>query len=305
MTNSRTGAVSAVALITVALRCAGGLAGDLGAAQSQKKGENLAKSEAKPPELTQDYLLAHGFKQSKKERDSFEAKGVRLADVASVLGFRISAVRHAISNPPDRDEAYVIVQEKRIVLRTEKADAKGNIVRLTPKHPDALCTVEISLKKYVPPLPPLKTDSNPRVTVKSVVVPKDRTKPLQVTYEIAAEGKLPLGLLFNQVYVRLTLKDSVLRETDGPFSDGCEEFTYLIKPGSPRTFTVKVPDDSALEDGDWDGLHPGKDKYAVQVGIDGRSVLKGEAFDYSWVNGRPRGDCKVESKKFEFTVRDK
>jgi hypothetical protein len=301
MINFRTGAVSAVVLIMVALRCASVFAVEPDAAQSPKKGENTAKSDTKPPELTRDYLLANGFKQSPKDADSFAAEHMGLKDAARILGFAIGSLHRRESS--DAVIRVGFVQGKRLVVRSETKGAKGNFIWRSAKRPDIVCTVEISLKKYVQPPPPLKTDSNPRVTVKSVVVPKDRTKPLRVTYEIAAEGKLPVGLLFNQVGVRLTLGNSVLCETVGPFSDGCEEFIYLIKPGAPRSFTVTVPDDSTLDDGDWDGFHPGKDTYAVQAVIDGQSVLRADAFDYSWVNGRPRRDCKVESKKFEFTVK--
>ncbi len=300
MTNIRTRSVSTVVLLSFALRCAVGFAVDPDTGQSHKKGENTVKSEAKPPELTRDYLLAHGFKQAPKDADSFTAEHLRLKDAARILGFEIHSLHRTVGQSFETDIRVGFAQGKRLVARSEKEDANGHIISLTAKHPDAICTVRISLKKYVPPRPPLTTDSNPRVTVKSIMVPKERRKPLRVTVEIAAEGKLPLGLLsLGQFRVRLTQGNSEVWETLAQPPDDFEDL--LIEPGSPRILTLTAPDEGTLESEEWHGFHSGK--YAVQVVIDGQSVLKGEAFDYSWVNGRPRRGCKVESRKFEFTVK--
>jgi hypothetical protein len=296
MAGFRRGPAPIVVFLLSALPCATGFAADPANAQSEKKGGVTVKSAAKPPEITRAYLLAQGFKVSGKGSDFFVAERMRLGDAARKLGFAIESLKRLPNGPPDQDVRGVDLEGAQCVVTSERA---RGVHRVRPRldRPEMVCDVKVFLGKL---RPPLKTDSNPRVTVKSVIVPKDRTKPLQVTFEIAADGKLPLGLLFRQIDIRLTLGKSVLWETPGVPPEDFEPI-YLIKPGSPRTLTLEAPDENLLEDGDWEGLHSGK--YAIQVVIDGQSVMAGEAFDYSWVNGHPRRDCKVEPKKFEFTVK--
>ena len=72
-----------------------------------------------------------------------------------------------------------------------------------------------------------------------------------------------------------------------------------MKPGSPITYTVSVPDEPTILEGEWKGLDPGK--YTLRVVIEGVGLVKGMGFDYLWLEGEPHGQ-KVESKKYEFTV---
>jgi hypothetical protein len=299
MANFPRGPAPIVVFLLSAFPCAAGFAADPAKDQSEKKGDVTVKSEVKPPEMTRAYLLAQGFKASDKDPEIFTAERMRLGDAARRLGFAIESLNRVPNRPRGQDVRGVQLKGAYCIVRSERAlGARGVGGRPRLDKSETVCNVMVSLGK---PNAPSTTDSNPRVTVKAVVVPKEHAKPLKVTFEIAAEGKLPLGIWFNQIQVRLTRGKSELWETLGQPPEDCEEFEYLIKPGSPRTFTVTAPDEGTLQNGEWNGLASGK--YAVQVVIDGQTVLRGDAFDYSWINGRPRRDCKVESKKFEFTVK--
>ena len=216
----------------------------------------------------------------------------------SALGFQITALRPTVSQPPNSDMRQGLVEGKQVLVQSEVRDEKGRIVRKSLDKPDAICTVYVSLKKYVPPKPPLRSDSTPRVQVKSVTVPKDRAKPLQVTFELAADGKTPVGLIQGQF-------NAYIMQGDSQAFTGTVQFParsvhrVLVKPGSPITYTVTAPDEGTIAEGEWKGLDPGK--YTLRVVIEGVGLVKGMGFDYLWLEGQPR-DRKVESNKFEFTV---
>ena len=160
------------------------------------------------PKLTREYLLANGFKQSAKNPDSFTVESVRLGDISKKLNFPLSALRRTVSSAPESDMRIVTVRDMEFVVRSEVHGPDFRAVERSFKSPDTLCTVGVSLKKRVPPKPPLKSDSTPRVQVKSVTVPKDRAKPLQVTFELAADGKTPVGLIQDQFHVYVIQGDS-------------------------------------------------------------------------------------------------
>ena len=125
------------------------------------------------PKLTREYLLANGFKQSAKNPDSFTVESVRLGDISKKLNFPLSALRRTVSSAPESDMRIVTVRDMEFVVRSEVHGPDFRAVERSFKSPDTLCTVGVSLEKRVPPKPPLKSDSTPRVQVKSVTVPKD------------------------------------------------------------------------------------------------------------------------------------
>ena len=253
---------------------------------------------AEKPKLTRENLLAHGFKQSEKDKDLFVAEHARLGDVESALGFQITSLRPTVSQDMHSDMRHGLVEGKQVLIKSEVRDENGRIVRKSLDKPDAICTVYVWVKKYVPPTPPLRSDSTPRVQVKSVTVPKDRDKPLQVTFELAADGKTPVGLIQDQFNVYITQGDSQAFTGTAQFP-AHSVHRVLVKPGSPITYTVTAPDEGTLAEGEWKGLDPGK--YTLRVVIEGVGLVKGMGFDYLWLEGQPH-DRKVESKKFEFTV---
>ena len=268
-------------------------------AAGRDKKEGDLESATATPKLSRENLLAHGFKQSETNKDSFVAEHARLREVESALGFQITSLRPTVSQDMHSDTRHGLVEGKQVLVKSEVRDDKGRIVHRSLDSPDAICTVYVSLKKYVPPKPPLRSDSTPRVQVKSVTVPKDRAKPLQVTFELAADGKTPVGLIQGQFHAYIMQGDSQAFTGTVQFPGTSVLDRVLVKPGSPITYTVTVPDETTILEGEWKGLDPGK--YTLRVVIEGVGLVKGMGFDYLWLEGQPRGR-KVESKKYEFTV---
>ena len=163
---------SAVLLLSLIVADTAGSGAESAASRDKKEGH--MESATAMPKLTRENLLAHGFKQSEKTKDSFVAEHVRLGDVESALGFQITALRPTVSQDMHSDTRHGLVEGKQVLIKSEVRDEKGQIVRKSLDKPDATCTVYVWVKKYVPPKPPLRSDSTPRVQVKSVTVPKDR-----------------------------------------------------------------------------------------------------------------------------------
>ena len=59
------------------------------------------------------------------------------------------------------DTRHGLVEGKQVLIKSEVRDEKGRIVRKSLDKPDATCTVYVWVKKYVPPKPPLRSDSTP------------------------------------------------------------------------------------------------------------------------------------------------
>ncbi len=286
----------ALVLVSTLLLAMAGYGAESAASRDKKEGD--LESASATPKLTRENLSAHGFKQSEKNEDSFVAEHARLGDVESALGFQITSLRPTVSQDMNSDSRYGLVEGKQVLVISEVRDEKGRIVRKSLDKPDAVCTVYAWVKKYVPPKPPLRSDSTPRVQVKSVTVPRDRAKPLQVTFELAADGKTPVGLIQDQFHVYVIQGDSQAFTGTVQFP-AHSVHRVLVKPESPITYTVSVPDEPTILEGGWKGLDPGK--YTLQVIIEGGGLWKGMGFDYLWLEGEPHGQ-KVESKKYEFTV---
>ena len=124
----------------------------LSAAEAVKSnGEKLSVEVTEKPKLTRENLLAHGFKQSEKNKDSFVAEHARLGDVESALGFQITALRPTVSQSRHSDVRQGLVEGKQVLVKSEVRDEKGRIVPGSLDKPDAICTVYISLKKLRAP----------------------------------------------------------------------------------------------------------------------------------------------------------
>ena len=103
------------------------------------------------PKLTRENLLAHGFKQSEKDKDLFVAEHARLGDVGSGLGFQITALRPTVSQDMHSDTRHGLVEGKQVLVKSEVRDEKGRIVRKSLDKPDAICTVYVWVKSMCPP----------------------------------------------------------------------------------------------------------------------------------------------------------
>jgi len=105
-----------------------------------------------------EFLVAHGFKQSSIHRDIYELKKVRLADASREIGFRLPLVQHVPSQTLESDLRIAEAHGLYFVIESEVRDKDGRIVQDSLDHPDALCTVHVTVH---PPKPReyRKTDS--------------------------------------------------------------------------------------------------------------------------------------------------
>ena len=98
----------------------------LSAAEAVKSnGEKLSVEVTEKPKLTRENLLAHGFKQSEKNKDSFVAEHARLGDVESALGFQITALRPTVSQARTRTFARALSKGSRSWLNPKSATRKA------------------------------------------------------------------------------------------------------------------------------------------------------------------------------------
>ncbi|MGA2033557.1 MAG: hypothetical protein ABSG68_14980 [Thermoguttaceae bacterium] len=238
------------------------------------------------PTVTREFLLASGFKQSATDPDVFKAVNVRLGDVSRKLGFPLSSLRRTVNQGPESDVRTVVVRDRVFVVRSEVRDARGCIVDGSLSSPDALCTVSASLKPssvHKPFKPNLPTDGAPRLRIKSVVVPQDRKKPLEIAFQLATDGKTPLAVSTTQLTIRLLKGDACVFEGRASFSEKATR-AVLVQPGKPGLFTITALENS-ITDGLWSDHAPGK--YVLRVVVFGAARLKPPRYDYQWLGGVP------------------
>jgi hypothetical protein len=166
-----------------------------------------------PPKITREYLLAHGFKQLLYDLDIYESEKVHLKDVAHTLGFPLTALKIVPSRPNDQDVRAVELRDSEYIDYIEIKSIIPNVGETfyipfnLLDDPNAMCTATVWLK-YVPPRTLLQTESTPRISIKSVSVPKDRSQPLEVSFELAAIGKTPLAFSKTQFEIRISTEDA-------------------------------------------------------------------------------------------------
>jgi hypothetical protein len=202
---------------------------------AEKKGDEAMRTE---PMVNREFLLAHGFKQSPDDADFYELKHVRLADASRDLGFALTSLQPALNEVRINDVFTVEVRGLCFSVQSDVPYIKSLTDGLLD-NPDTLCMVSVSLNQ-VPDREYLKTDSAPRLRIKSVAAPQDESKLLQITFEFAATGKKPVAALRGHFHVRVA-------EGDMPpnlciavsFPKGTPEVITVL-PGKPMTFTVGV-----------------------------------------------------------------
>ncbi|MHB1035370.1 MAG: hypothetical protein ACYC35_11380 [Pirellulales bacterium] len=251
-----------------------GLAG-MSLACARKGDDPMEESIAPAPRVTREYLLAHGFKQSATDPDIYNREHVRLANIARDLGFSLKDLRPTVNQDSNSDVRTVEVGDLTFIVESEVRDNNGNIVSGSLDRPDAICTIGVSLpqlagREY------LKTDSVLRLHIKSVVMPKDKSKPWQVTFELAASGQKLVAIPRGDFTVGLS------RKTPPPsamvmyvlFPEKTPE-VIAVSPRKPMVFTLDVPPDAIPEE-----LRASGD-YALQVVIS-RGKRQQQTVDYEW-----------------------
>jgi hypothetical protein len=148
--------------------------------------------------------------------------------------------------------------------------------------PNAICSARVLLNPRARPTTYLKTDSTPRMRIKSAVVPKDRSKSLEVTFELSADGKRLLVIAQNQFYIQLTTRGTSpgdIPPVGVSFPKGTPD-RIAVSPGKQITLTVNAASTlwNPVTRTPWSDLPPGEYVLVVRVGFD-----KDQAFDYQWM----------------------
>jgi hypothetical protein len=175
---------------------------------SGKKDVSVEKTST-PPKITREYLLARGFKQSATDLDAYELENAHLKDVAQTLGFPIAALKMVQSRPINLDIRDIELPDSVYVEIMSKIPEIGKPLALAfhpLNDPNAICTATVWLK-YVPPRELLKAESTPRISIKSVSVPKDRSQPLEISFELAVIGKTPLAFSKTQFRILISTEE--------------------------------------------------------------------------------------------------
>ena len=133
--------------------------------------------------------------------------------------------------------------------------------------------------------------SHPKMSIKIVMMPKDPSRPLQVLFELAAEGKSPIAVSQQQFSVHIG-RDEQPRAFVG---------NAVFSTNAPKVFTVpaKIPlsldvttSSNRLAGGLWSDLRPGT--YKLRVCID---AAKTREFDYQWLAETFSDDYMLVIKK--------
>jgi hypothetical protein len=229
--------------------------------------------------------------------DEYELKGVHLAAAARDLGFPLAAMRHvegeaAWGGPETR---IVPLEGFFFVIDSEAERAFDSSSSQRPlDDPNAICTVSVAFDQ-VRNEPRLKTESSPRIRITSVAVPADPAKPLQVTYELIADGKTPLGVEGMDVFVGFA--GAGTRAQDLPGLDLAtpgflDEISAL--PGKPVVLTAVTERAICLRTRKpWSELPPGE--YVLCVGI-ASAIGERSPCDYHWTGLEVSDEYKLEIK---------
>ena len=223
--------------------------------------------------VTREFLLAHVFKKSATIPDFYVLEHVRLADISRDLGFPLAALRMSMSGPETRCAQVGGFYFK---VRSEVRDNEWAL-----NDPQTICTVSVSLNprsgaKYV------RTDSLPRMRIKSVTLPQDRSKALEVTFELAADGKTPLVVSQGQFLVAYATQGR--SPQDSPALDVWflkkTPARIAVEPGKPVVLTAGTSTGDPVTGRPWSELPSGE--YVLCVGI-ASGAPEDAGFDYHWI----------------------
>ena len=240
--------------------------------------DSSAKQNASVKDLTREYLLAHGFKQSKEDPDHFEKKQVRLGDVLDDLGLTLKSLRPMMNAPQNGDEDVRTAKGEGMhaVFRGKFANNRGRRIGSAPANPDAVYTVSVSINRP-PPRVYLKTDCVPSLSIKSVTIPKAQSEWLHITLELAATGSKPLAI--QQKDFKSLLTGSQLPGYSSYGVQFPKETPQIITvlPSKPIVLEIAVP----LNASEGVRLVSGEE-YIVQIRVSPNKLNDPQSYDYQW-----------------------
>jgi hypothetical protein len=238
-----------------------------------QKEDDMKKKTPSTPTIARDYLLANGFSESKESRPgAFIREHAHLRNVMRTIGVPLAALRSTRSQPAHSDVRTANCNGLYVIVRSEVRNQKGSIVSHSLDDPEAICTVEVWIEG--PDRGYQKTDGAPRLQVKSVAVPEDRSQPLEIEFALAATGKKPVAILQSDFRVQLTGGNIPPHTGFGfYFPEGTPQIV-IVSPGKPALFKLHVPVETVgpLSSG----------KYAVRIRIGSDKGREPPRFDYEW-----------------------
>lgn len=260
------GAISlSIAIIGVPLGCA-------------REGDSAMQTSTAMPKLTRENLQSLGFKPSQNDPDSDNLENVPLADVSRKLGFSLADLQPTRNQPPHSDVRTVNVRGMCFIVRSEVRNNQGNIVPHSLDNPDAICSISVSFKQISEPRYK-PTDNSPRMSIRSIAVPQQPRKGIQLTFELAAGGEAPVAVSQQQFSVQLSRANQLSDTYTGQaqFSKETPQVITVLL-GNPVVLSV-----DAFTDGDNGGLLTNlpSGEYVVHIEIGGR---KSQEFDYQWTS---------------------
>jgi hypothetical protein len=255
---------------------------------SEKKNKPV-QDDSSLPIAARNYLLAHGFKQSTGP-DIYEMEHVRLSDAARYLGFPISELRHNYQQEVCDSDMRNVRVETYIIVAGEFPERPENQVINSYKpldNPDSFCKAKVFLngiRKYYEP-----TDSFPKLNIKSITPTKDPSKPMQITFEISADGTMPVVIPQDnlRIVIRRKGKSDYQLRTHVSFPAGTPKF-ITVNPNKPVTLTGYPIVEEYFEKQIISG------EYIIQMTLN-NDMKDGPTTDYEWDNLYLSNKFKSES----------
>ena len=135
----------------------------------------------------------------------------------------------------------------------------------------------------------LKTESYPRLHIQSVNAPQQQKQPLQITLELAADGKTPLALSQDQFTIQIFTDKQPVALFDGYASFAMNApKVFTVSPNKPSTLTMSAFTNRFGRGEWWYELPPGS--YTLRVYINSGKTRE---FDYQWLGQNFTADYKL------------
>ena len=168
-------------------------------------------------------------------------------------------------------QTYVYIETKR--AKTAKGEGIPSKVRPSLEDANSFCNATVHIN-FVPPQPHLQTDSTPRLNIKAIKVAEESSTPLQITFEISADGTSPIAIPKHDLRLLMFNKDNVCLAPSISFPEAATDY-FTVKPDDPITLTAYVPLEYLPEN----KIIPGE--YKIQIALDAGKGSD-QHIDYQW-----------------------
>jgi hypothetical protein len=128
----------------------------------------------------------------------------------------------------------------------------------------------------------------PRLRIKSVATPKEKSRPLELTVELTADGKTPVSVSREQFSVHISPYPSFIADAIFP-TNAPQVFT--VPSQKSVSFTLSVSTNRFDRGERWSELRPGK--HTIQVYLNSG---KSREFDYQFLGQTYSDSHEIEIK---------